>query len=291
MQTISTAIRVRAMDFDVARGSGGLWNPRLPEVSHTLNAFQLALPYLEPYFIEAVKEGVRRVDDPRLQADVRAFCAQEANHARQHTRYNRVLKARYPRLEDFEAQIHQHLLRQRREAPLAWRLAFTAACEAITGELARFLLSNASAWFRDADTHFAALMVWHAVEEIEHKCVAFEVLRTAAVPARVRVRALMAAIQQMLLDLDPVATYMLRVDGIRGARSTTRRWAFRADFLRAVLPRILGYALPGYDPSREPDPAAAREWIAAYARGEPLDVLRGTAQAQEFYAHWAKTFA
>jgi predicted metal-dependent hydrolase len=273
MQTVSSGIRVRSIDFDVARGRGGLWNPRIPEVSHSLNAFQLALPYLEPYFIEAVKEGVRAVDDPRLRADVRAFCAQEANHARQHTRYNRVLRARYPGLEDFERTIQQHLLRQRREAPIAWRLAFTAACEAITGELARFLLSNADEWFRDGDRHFAALMIWHAVEEIEHKRVAFEVLQAVGVSRSVRVRALMAAFQRMLLDLDPVATYMLHIDGIRGARSVARRWAFRGDFLSAVLPRILGFARPGYDPSREPDPPAAREWIAAYARGERLDVL------------------
>jgi predicted metal-dependent hydrolase len=273
MQTVSSGILVRAIDFDVARGHGGLWNPRFPEVSHTLNAFQLALPYLEPYFIDAVKEGSRAVDDPRLQADVRAFCAQEANHARQHTRYNRVLRVRYPRLEDFETSIQQHLLRQRRKAPLARRLAFTAACEAITGELARFLLSNTQAWFRDADRHFAALMVWHAVEEIEHKRVAFEVLRAVGVSRAVRVWALKAAFKQMLLDLDPVATYMLRVDGIRGARSIARRWAFRGAFSRAVLPRILRFALPRYDPSHEVDPPAAREWIAAYARGESLDVI------------------
>jgi predicted metal-dependent hydrolase len=51
------AIHVRRQRFDPELGAGGLWNPRLPELSHTLNAFQLALPYLEPYFIKCGQGG------------------------------------------------------------------------------------------------------------------------------------------------------------------------------------------------------------------------------------------
>ena len=76
-------------DGNLSQVSGGLWNPRLPELSHTLNAFQLALPYLEPYFIDAVREGAELVSDPPLKADALAFCAQEANHSRQPKRYCR----------------------------------------------------------------------------------------------------------------------------------------------------------------------------------------------------------
>jgi predicted metal-dependent hydrolase len=263
MQTISSRIRIRAVAFDFARGHGGLWNQRLPEVSHALNAFQLALPYLEPYFIEAVKDGIRLARDPHLDADARAFCGQEANHARQHTRYNRFLRERYPRLGKFEEAIRLRLQRERREAPLAWRLAFTAACETITAQLARFLFANVEEWFRDADPTFAALMEWHAAEEIEHKTVAFDVLRSFGACA-VPVGPLWAAFRQMVIDPDAVASYMLRVDGVRGARSAQRRWAFRRDLLRAIVPRIVACAAPGYDPSREPDPAPARAWLAAY---------------------------
>ncbi len=273
MDPISSGIEVRAIDFELERGYGGLWNPRLPEVSHTLNAFQLALPYLEPYFIDAVREGARRVVDPRLRADAQAFCAQEANHSRQHGRYNRLLRTRYPRLEEFEKQIQRSLLRSRRDDPLAWRIAYTAACELITGELARFLFRNANEWFRDADGHFAALMLWHAVEEIEHKSVAFEVLERTGVGYGLRLGGLLWAVRQTLFDLDPIATYMLSVDGIRGFASKRRRFLFRVQFLAAVGPSLLRYALPGYDAASEPDPAFAREWMNAYTKGHRLDAI------------------
>ncbi|HEX4447934.1 MAG TPA: metal-dependent hydrolase [Polyangiaceae bacterium] len=273
MVAVSSQIRIRSIDFDFDRGRGGLWNPRFPEVSHALNAFQLALPYLEPYFIDAIKEAARDIADPRLRADARAFCAQEANHARQHARYNRVLRRRYPHVEIFERSIQRSLVRSRRRDSLAWRLSFTAACEAITGELARFLFGHADEWFRDADGHFAALMLWHAVEEIEHKAVAFDVLRAAGVPHRSRAPALLSAVRQMLFDLDPIATYLLAVDGIGGTASQLRRLAFRLQFSAAVGPRLLKYAAPGYNPSRDPDPPFAQEWMTAHARGMPLDVV------------------
>jgi uncharacterized protein len=276
MRSEPSRIEVRVLEFDVERGHGGLWNPRMPEVSHTLNAFQLALPYLEPYFIDAIKEGTRHVRDPRLRSDARAFCAQEANHSRQHGRYGRFLRKRYPRLEDYEKAIQQSLVRSRREEPLAFRLAFTAACEAITGELSRFLFRRAEAWFRDADVHFAGLMLWHAAEEIEHKSVAFEILEASGCGYGVRVSALGSAVRQMLVELDPIASYMLAVDGIGGAVSRARRLAFRADFITAVVPRLIRYAMPGYDPSSEPDPPEASAWLRAYARDQ---LVRGDTES------------
>jgi predicted metal-dependent hydrolase len=274
MGTTSREIDVRDIDFELERGAGGLWNPQQPEVSHTLNAFQLALPYLEPYFVDAIRAGAAqmaaRIDDPALRADAKAFCAQESNHSRQHGRYNRLLRKRYPRLEEYEKQIRRSLIQRRRTEPLASRLAFTAACEAITAELSRLLFRNADAWFRGADGHFAALMLWHAAEEIEHKSVAFDVLRATGVGHGLRVKGLVSAVRQMLLDLDPIASYMLSVDGVRGFASARRRFAFRAAFLGAVAPRLFRYALPGYDPSSEPDPDLARAWMDAYAGGQRL---------------------
>jgi uncharacterized protein len=273
MVAVSSGIEVRTIDFEVERGRGGLWNPRLPEVSHALNAFQLALPYLEPYFIDAIKEGIRHVANPRLRADATAFAAQEANHSRAHGRYNRVLRKRYPRVEEFEKSIQQTLVRSRREEPLLARLAFTAACEAITGELSRLLLRHADTWFCDADGHFAALMIWHAVEEIEHKSVAIEVLDALDCGYGVRAAALVSAVRRTLLDLDPVTSYMLAVDGVHGLASTRRRFAFRTRFVCAVAPRLARYLLPGYDPAREGDPPVARAWMRAYREGRLLDAI------------------
>src|SRR5262245_56689300 len=111
MTTSVSAIHVRKETFEVEQGAGGLWNPNRPELSHVLNAFQLALPYLEPYFIDAIRQASDRIEDDELRADALAFCAQEANHSRQHKRYCKFLQQRYPRLREFELEIQQSLVK------------------------------------------------------------------------------------------------------------------------------------------------------------------------------------
>jgi predicted metal-dependent hydrolase len=279
MDAVQSNITVRSIDLSLENGAAGPWNPRLPEVSHTLNAFQLALPYLEPYFIDAVREGASMVDDAAVRADVGAFCGQEANHARQHARYNRSLRRRYPRIETFEREIQQWVTRSRREAPLAQRLAFTVGCEAITGELSRLLIRRADRWFRAADGSFAALMVWHAVEEIEHRSVAAAVCRLVGVPQRVRLRGLLSAVDRMIFAPDPVTTYLLEFDGIRGHRSRARRLALRADLVAAIVPRLARMLAPRYDPAHDPAPPFVERWTRAFERGAPLPFVDDAPQA------------
>jgi hypothetical protein len=265
--TKPSTIEVRAMTFDVDRGAGGLWNPQRPELSHTLNAFQLALPYLEPYFIDAVREGAEIVTDPELKADALAFCAQEANHSRQHKRYCRLLQQRYPRLKEYETAIQQSLIRSRQEDPLQWRLAYTAGYEAITAQLARWLFRSADDWFEGADEHFAALMTWHAVEEIEHRHVAFDVMQAVTKSYALRAKGLLAAIKKTYADMTPVVTYMLEVDGYAGRLdSRGRRLRLRMNLMTELLPAAGRYLTPGHHPSQDAPPDGYDQWLRAHAQ-------------------------
>jgi predicted metal-dependent hydrolase len=272
-------IRVRALAFDVERGAGGLWNPRRPELSHTLNAFQLALPYLEPYFIDAIREGAEHVADPKLKAEVLAFCAQEANHSRQHKRYCRLLQQRYPRLQEFEKAIQQSLLHSRRQDPLERRLAYTAGYEAITAQLSRWMFRNAEAWFADADPHFASLMKWHAAEELEHRHVAYDVLQAVSKSYGLRAKGLFGALKKTLADIVPVVTYMLEVDGY-AARfdSKARRLKLRLQFSMELLPAVQRYLTPGYNPAHDRSPPELAEW---QSRPEHMSTSGGDAAAAE----------
>jgi predicted metal-dependent hydrolase len=253
---------VRQPTFDHEGGACGLWNPRLPELSHTLNGFQLALPYLEPYFIDAVRSAERHVKDPRLLQDMSAFCAQEAEHSRRHRQYGKVLRKRYPRLAEFETQIQQSLVHSRRNDPLEWRIAYTAGYEALTAELGRWLMREREVWFHEADQQFAAMMTWHAAEEIEHRHVAFEVLQAVNPSWSLRARALQKAVRKTLADLVPVVSYMLTVDGY-GSRlsSRARRFLLRLTMGYEVSPALIRYLTPGYHPSQEKEPPGFAAWL------------------------------
>jgi predicted metal-dependent hydrolase len=263
-------LHVRHPVFGLEPGLSGLWNPTRPELSHTLNAFQLALPYLEPYFIDAIKQASVYVTDPALKADAVAFCAQEANHSREHKRYCRLLHERYPRLAELEANIRQSLVESRRRDSLEWRLAYTAGYEAITVQLARLLFQHSTDWFSaGSDAGFPALLMWHAAEEIEHRHVAFDVLRCVTRRYDLRLNGLTRAISKTYADMNPAISYMLEVDGYRGLSSTWRRLQVRSLIAKDMVPAVIRYALPGYHPSKEHAPEGYNAWLRAHpADGE-----------------------
>jgi predicted metal-dependent hydrolase len=268
-----THIQVRRVAFDFEAGAGGPWNPRRLELTHTLNAFQIALPYVEPYFIDTVRQaasflrsGTRVTDVAELAADARAFCAQEANHGRQHRLYSRLLRRRYPRLEAFEKAIERSLARSQREDSLARRLAYTAGFEAITAQLSRWMFRNAGEWFRGADPQFTAMMLWHGAEEIEHRHVAFDVLRAVDPSLSLRAWGLFAAIAKTDADTRPVVNYMLGVDGAgRDLASRARLLALRASTTSELVTAAARYLRPRYHPSQDPEPDGVRAWRAAYS--------------------------
>lgn len=261
MQTKSQLV-VRDPSFSHERGPGGLWNARLPELSHTLNGFQLALPYLEPYFIDALRAARSHVKDAQLLAEMDGFCAQEAQHARQHRLYCRMLRKRYPRLSELETSVQQSLLHSRHNDSLEWRLAYTAGYECITAQLGRWLFKNAHAWFQDADPAFAQMMTWHAAEEIEHRHVAFDVLCAVNPSPKLRAKALFAALRKTYADLTPAVSYMLEVDGYAQRwDSKLRRLKVRLSALSTLLPSMLRYLMPSYHPSQEREPAGFARWL------------------------------
>ncbi|MEY4581740.1 MAG: hypothetical protein RL701_6443 [Pseudomonadota bacterium] len=257
------SIHVRQPSFDFT-GATGLWNPARPELSHLLNAFQLALPYLEPYFIDAVKRASEQLTDPRLKADAAAFCAQEANHARQHRQYCNSLQQRYPRLEDFEADVRRSLVASRKNDALEWRLAYTAGYEVITAQFSRILFDKQDTWLQGADEQFAALMLWHAAEEIEHRHVAFDVLQAINPSYALRASGFYAALKKTYEDMAPVASYMLEVDGYAGRiDSILRRARVRAEVAAQLVPAGARYLLPNYHPSQEDEPNGYGHWRQA----------------------------
>jgi hypothetical protein len=267
--SLSSTIVVRDPAFTFETRGDAIWNRRRPELSHMLNAFQLALPHLEPYFIEAIREGAAQLSDPALQAEAAAFCRQEANHSRQHQRYCRTLRGRYPGLADFEKRIRDSLMRSRKEDSLAWHLAYTAGYEAITAQLSRWMFRNRVEFFEGADPDFATMMTWHAAEELEHRSVAHDVLQAAAPGYALRAKGLIAAIHKTAADVLPAVSYMLGVDGYGGRRdSTLRRARLRLRLGGQLLAAAGAYLSPGYHPSKQAEPPEAAAWRDGYARDE-----------------------
>lgn len=138
------------------------------------NAMSILFPYGEKSFIDSVRANEQAVTDPQLKAAVQGFMAQEYVHRREHQRFNEALcAARGYDLDLLERAIRNDAEELNKLDPLFW-LATTVAYEHLTATIAGCLLGD-KGWLEGADETVAQVWRWHAVEEIEHKSVAFDV--------------------------------------------------------------------------------------------------------------------
>ncbi len=173
-------VRTRRIGFDYPTGSmsrhyvdGDL------VMSHVVAVLSAMFPEGEDYFVRSVRRHADRVDDPELQVQVRGFIGQEVTHGREHRALNeRLQQMGYPtRRVDRAAK--RGLALYERFAPPMLPLAMTAALEHYTATLAETLLTSERAQALLGESEVRSMLLWHALEESEHKAVAFDVFRAA----------------------------------------------------------------------------------------------------------------
>ncbi|MFO0746816.1 MAG: metal-dependent hydrolase [Myxococcota bacterium] len=236
--------------------------------AHTalVDALCLLFPEGERFFIRSVRFYAERLE-PELAGRVKGFAAQEAWHGRAHLQVADLLEAqgfevRQSILERF-ARLGFGVIEPR--FPPHLRLATTAAAEHLTAALAEValgtpVLDGAAQPMRD-------LLRWHAVEELEHRAVAFDVL--SAVDPRWRTRAGgMAIAMSVLVGFWAMGFRELRAQAKRLPPATTAEtWVPPAERRRRPLRTALhlgraiaDYLRPRFHPSQRPLPPAMADW-------------------------------
>lgn len=264
-------IRVRRMDFRFSESEIPRWwlygNPVL---THVANGLNLLFPPGERFFIRSVKHYVDHIDDPELKTRVRAFFGQEGRHGHEHERVNRVLTAQGYDVDRF-LRIYERVGFSIIEPmfPPILRLSTTVALEHFTASLAESALTTK--FLDGAHPAMQALLRWHAAEEIEHKSVAFDVLKSVDPRYSVRVAGLAVASTQLLAWwLVATAMLMAQEDLSRGERERWRAEAERVRLAKEGRARadlfkraILDYLRPSFHPDDRDDYALAREYLTS----------------------------
>lgn len=145
-----------------------------PVFTSFLNTLSSILPVGERFFIDAVRAHRDQITDPELKKAVTAFIGQEAMHGREHDAYNEAFFAKAPAGKQFEDVVSVILARITQHMPAAFCLSATIALEHFTALLADGVLGDPRIT-AGADPQYAALWRWHALEETEHKAVAYDV--------------------------------------------------------------------------------------------------------------------
>lgn len=262
-------IRVRKMDFPFADADIPRWwlydNPVLTQVANALN---LLFPEGERFFIRSVKHYLDRIDDPTLRERVMAFFGQEGRHGHEHERYNRILERQGYDIQRF-LRLYERVafgMLEPRIPPIL-RLSTTVALEHFTASLAESALTTR--FLDGAHPLMRQLLRWHAAEEIEHKSVAFDVLKAVDPRYSVRIAGLALALIQLLGwwtvgavmlaaqdELSPKERARYRAEA-KWLRDTYEAGARAELFTRAVL----DYLRPNFHPDDRDDYHLAADYF------------------------------
>lgn len=144
-----------------------------PVMSHLLTALSSTFPIGEQFFVHSVRNVRDKVKDENLQAQIAAFIGQEAMHSKAHAEFNAAWHSEHYNLDRFQAWLARKDDYVKNLHPKI-QLAITCAFEHFTALLGGYILRHPEV-LATLDEDAAKLWVWHAIEEIEHRAVAFDV--------------------------------------------------------------------------------------------------------------------
>ena len=221
-------------------------------MSHVMAVLSGTFPKGEQFFVDSVRNYRDQISDDDLRRQVAGFIGQESMHGREHGRLNETLsRLGYP-TRFVDAATGRALALMQRLAPKSVQLAFTAAAEHFTSVLAEQLLDDDPFEDQDIPEETRALFRWHALEEAEHKAVAFDVYDECVHNEAIRL-ATMHAITALLVVVAGAALVGSAVtdpaarNPVRFVRSLLN--LRNSPFARKkIAARLLEYHRPGFHP-------------------------------------------
>ena len=225
-------------------------------------AFSCTFPPGEKEFVRSVMHYKDQLP-PELMESVRAFAGQEGQHARQHTLANEWLDELGYDATGTAAILEDEIQEWRRTTPADLLLASTVGAEHLTAVLAHFLLTHPEVAITTAPAA-RELLEWHAVEEIEHKAVAFDVYQHVSGDER---KLKIVYLWQLGMFVQTTSQFMKRMLDTLDHTPTPREWLEFADFmlgrggvLRHSFWPLMRFLRPGFHPWDHDD----RELIDAW---------------------------
>ncbi|HRA92029.1 MAG TPA: metal-dependent hydrolase [Acinetobacter sp.] len=271
---------VRRMDFkfgDVPR----YWAKGDAGITHFMTALSSLFPEGEQFFVNSAR-AVRndpKLADARLQKEISAFIGQEAMHSKEHLAFNasaqaygydvRKLEQRTGKVIQYGVAISTKLLKPFGFTKEMIDLTGTCALEHFTSTIAEELLSNPNIQAMFEDETMYNLWMWHAVEENEHKAVAFDVFvgmyGSGAKAYFMRSLALVIAMSLIFITQSYFTATLLKTDGKLTWRDTKYmiRYMYGANgFMTRQIPTLLSFLKPNFHPNDLDTTELLNKWRA-----------------------------
>jgi hypothetical protein len=259
-------LEARDVEFDWAKLPFH-YVPGEPFTTHVLNVLHLLLPAGEEFFVDVFKQILPLIKDDQLRLDVQGFIGQEAMHSQTHSGVLDYFAANGIDLTPFTDQINwlfgkllgdrpRWSLRRRRSWLLE-RVSMVAAIEHYTAILGEWILDSPQHDVIGTDPVMLDMLRWHGAEEVEHKAVAFDVMKHLRAGYWRQVRTQLVVTPMMLLMWVRGVRFMYAVDPQVPAGAKPHWWNYLTAARRGLLPgplnfvRVIGaYYLPRFHPSQ-----------------------------------------
>jgi hypothetical protein len=262
------------LDGDIPR----YWFENDPFKTRLFDAMSVLFPEGEKFFITCVRDFRDQVKDAETQQQVRDFIRQEGQHSKVHMQFNDRLKAQGVNVDAIEAYHRNEHDYARKHLSKTYTLAMTAAAEHMTAIMAHGFFKREL--LDKADARMRALYHWHAIEEIEHKAVAFDIMQKVA-GANYWQRCLAMLQVTLIFPLHTflIMRHMFRIDGFNFFQRTGLWlrglwWLYRPGGVYmnlSLLGHYFAYYRPGFHPWQDGDLAVYRRWLDVFNRtGDPI---------------------
>ena len=253
------------------------WFAGDPFLTRMFDALSLTFPDGERYFIQSVRLFRDQIQDPDLKQRVADFIRQEAQHGIAHDKMNQVMKDQGMPVDQFIQRLNKVFKFELKYRSPQYNIAMTAAAEHLTALMAETFYGEKDT-LQDAHPYVRALFAWHAIEEMEHRDVAFDVMQQVGnVPEVTRKMALVLTTGLMFGFTLYRANVMLKCDGFNRTQRLKMnvrglQWLFgKQGKLRKMQSQYRDWFKPDFHPSQHPIIAQYDVWLDTLAQtGDPI---------------------
>ncbi|MCK4087478.1 metal-dependent hydrolase [Acinetobacter radioresistens] len=269
---------VRRMDFEFNQVPR-YWASSDAGITHFMTALSALFPEGEKFFVDSTR-AVRqnpKLSDPALQKEISAFIGQEAMHSKEHLAFNASAQAYGYDVRKMEEQTGQVLkvgteVVYRLMKPFGYTkemvdLTGTCALEHFTATIAAELLQNADVQALFNDETMYKLWMWHAIEENEHKAVAFDVYTAMYGQGPkayfMRSSALIIALTLIFFTQSYFTVRLLSADKKLTWKDTRYMLRFmygRKGFITRQIPELADFLRPKFHPNDTDTTALLEKW-------------------------------
>ena len=263
------------LDGDIPR----FWYGGDPFKTRFWDALSIIFPPGEKFFMTCVRDFRDQINDPKLLQDIKDFNRQEAQHGMVHRQDNDRLRQQGIDVDSLTQYVDELLNgHYRKHYSRDYTLAITSALEHFTSIFAHSLFDKRDV-MKDADHRVRAMYAWHAIEEVEHKGVAYDVMIDyAKVGYFKRCGALIHATFMFPHVILKFANAMLKADGFSFWQRLQLNakgiwWLLKPGGFAAPLHKhYVQYYKPGYHPWQETEQPGYEEWLRGFAKhNDPVE--------------------